>query len=78
MGPEDDEGRGTGGVADLKVVARHGGRGEVWGVHTLAGRYGRLTRGTRWLGRVGTAQHAVDVAADTNDQGGHEDHGYAR
>ena len=41
--PEDDEGRGTDGVGDLEVVARHGGHGEVWGVHTLAGRYGGLT-----------------------------------
>ena len=40
--PEDDEGRGTDGVGDLEVVARHGGRGEVWGVHALAGRYGGL------------------------------------
>ena len=41
--PEYDEGRGTSDVGDLEVVARHGGRGEVWGVRTLVDLYGGLT-----------------------------------
>ena len=83
VGPEDDEGRGTDGISDLEVVARHGGRGEVWGDHPLAGRYGGLTCWTRplgrhWRQRVGISQCAVDVTAGADGQGGRHDQGYAR
>ena len=83
VGPEDDEGRGTDRISDLEVVGRHGSRGEVWSLHPLAGRYGRLMRwirrlGRHWRERVGTSQCAVDVAAGADGQGGRHDQGDAR